>query len=299
MHNISLSQFKALFSSCPYASIGDDFFIMDIQLENRHKPLSNPCRFGGYMFIYCIKGSVKLNVNLSEYVLNENMLFLNLPGNILQVNEIMDVPQNELRYICMAMSESFVKELRIDVSKIFNDGMMLLENPSVTLRSQDKEILFNYFSLITSVVKSNLQYRNDVIHSILSSMFYLFSGIWSYNREEQDNDIPKATSRGRMVFEKFIKLVKENHVQYRNVSFYADKLCLTPKYLSKLIKDVSGRSAPEWIDSYVVLEAKNMLKYTNVPIKEIVYRLNFPNQSVFYKFFKSHTGTTPSKYRNL
>ena len=101
-----------------------------------------------------------------------------------------------------------------------------------------------------------------------------------------------------MVFDQFIKLVSQNYTVHRNVGFYADKLCLTPKYLSKLIRDTSGRSAPDWIDSYVVLEAKNLLKYSNATIKEIVYTLNFPNQSVFYKFFKARTGMTPTEYRN-
>lgn len=82
------------------------------------------------------------------------------------------------------------------------------------------------------------------------------------------------------------------------MTFYANKLCLTPKYLSKLVKQASGRSAPDWIDEFVILEAKNMLKYSNMPIKEIVFRLNFPNQSFFYRFFKTHTGMTPSEYRN-
>ena len=82
------------------------------------------------------------------------------------------------------------------------------------------------------------------------------------------------------------------------MAFYADKLCLTPKYLSKLIKQASGRSAPDWIDEFVILEAKNLLKYTDLAIKEIVYKLHFPNQSVFFKFFKAHTGLTPSDYRN-
>jgi AraC-like DNA-binding protein len=82
------------------------------------------------------------------------------------------------------------------------------------------------------------------------------------------------------------------------MAFYADKLCLTPKYLSTLIKQASGRSAPDWIDDFVILEAKNLLKYTGLAIKEIVYKLHFPNQSVFFKFFKAHTGLTPSEYRN-
>ena len=110
--------------------------------------------------------------------------------------------------------------------------------------------------------------------------------------------VPSSTSRGRQVFDQFIRLVASNYSKHRNVGFYADQLCLTPKYLSKLIKSATGRSAPEWIDAYVILEAKNLLKYSSSTIKEIVYMLNFPNQSVFYKFFKARTGMTPSEYRN-
>lgn len=73
---------------------------------------------------------------------------------------------------------------------------------------------------------------------------------------------------------------------------------MSPKYLSKLIKEVSGKSAPEWIDAYVMLEAKHLLKYTDISIKEIVFKLNFSNQTVFYKYFKAHTGMTPTEYRN-
>ena len=82
------------------------------------------------------------------------------------------------------------------------------------------------------------------------------------------------------------------------MAFYADKLCLSPKYLSKLIKEVSGKCAPEWIDAYVMLEAKQLLRYSDMAIKEIVYRLHFPNQTVFYKYFKAHSGMTPTEYRN-
>ncbi|MBO5978972.1 MAG: AraC family transcriptional regulator [Bacteroidales bacterium] len=73
---------------------------------------------------------------------------------------------------------------------------------------------------------------------------------------------------------------------------------MSPKYLSKLIKEVSGKSAPEWINAYVMLEDKHLLKYTDISIKEIVFKLNFSNQTVFYKYFKAHTGMTPTEYRN-
>lgn len=297
MHHISLPYFRELFSSCPSIGLGDDFFIMDIRLGEPHQPLAHPCRFDGYMLIYCISGHVRLNVNLNEYDLKENMIFFNLPGNLIRVNELVDTKQEDLHYVCIAMSKEFVGELRIDMNKLFTEGMSLLDNPSMEMTSAEQEVATKYLELIGKVLSSDMAFRKESICTIMASVFYMLAGVWSRKLESQ-KIVPQTTSRSRMIFDQFIKLVSEYHTKYRNVGFYADKLCLTPKYLSKLIKDVSGRSAPDWIDSYVILEAKNLLKYSNVAIKEIVYTLNFPNQSVFYKFFKSRTGMTPSDYRS-
>ena len=81
------------------------------------------------------------------------------------------------------------------------------------------------------------------------------------------------------------------------MGFYADKLCISSKYLSQIIKNVSGFSAPDIIDKYVILEAQHLLRHTDLSVKEIADQLNFPNQSFFYKYFKSHTGCTPNSYR--
>jgi AraC-like DNA-binding protein len=116
--------------------------------------------------------------------------------------------------------------------------------------------------------------------------------------EARKNSDSQRSARLNQIFERFIALVNEYHCSERGMAFYADKLCLTPKYLSTLIKKASGRSAPDWIDDFVILEAKNLLKYTDLAIKEIVYKLHFPNQSVFFKFFKANTSLTPSEYRN-
>ncbi len=195
----------------------------------------------------------------------------------------------------MAMSNVFVKGLSFDANKIFNEGMAMLDNPSARLNEAEMDIMNHGIGLIGKIVSAELPYKKEVLNSVVSSMFYMIMGVW--NDRAEDNRLSNST-RSRMIFDQFIKLVSEYHTQYRNVGFYADKLCLTPKYLSKLIKNATGRSAPDWIDSYVILEAKNLLKYSSVTVKEIVYKLNFPNQSVFYKFFKARTGMTPTEYRN-
>lgn len=298
MHNISLSEFRRFFPSCPSIGLGDDFFIMDIKFEEPHQSLSHPCRLDGYMLIYCINGHIRLNVNLNEYDLKDGMAFFNIPGNLLRVNELVNTQGEGLHYFCVAMSKSFVNELKIDMNKLFTEGMSLLEHPSVVMDPKGKETAGKYMELLGNLLESDMPYKREAIYSMMSSVFYMLSGIWARQASDLRENASVATNRSRMIFDQFLKLVSQNYARHRNVGFYADKLCLTPKYLSKLIKDTSGRSAPEWIDSYVVLEAKNLLKYSNAAIKEIVYTLNFPNQSVFYKFFKARTGQTPSEYRN-
>ena len=298
MHNISLSEFRRFFPSCPSLGLGDDFFIMDIKFEEPHQSLSHPCRLDGYMLIYCINGHIRLNVNLNEYDLKDGMAFFNIPGNLLRVNELVNTHGEGLHYFCVAMSKSFVNELKIDMNQLFTEGMSLLEHPSVVMDPKEKETAGKYMELLGNLLESDMLYKREAIYSVMSSVFYMLSGIWARQASDLRENASVATNRSRMIFDQFIKLVSQNYARHRNVGFYADKLCLTPKYLSKLIKDTSGRSAPEWIDSYVVLEAKNLLKYSNAAIKEIVYTLNFPNQSVFYKFFKARTGQTPSEYRN-
>ena len=156
----------------------------------------------------------------------------------------------------------------------------------------------SYLRTIHATLKSENAFKETALTALISSMVSILAGLWLDQiqdiRKQRQND----TNRSRVTFDNFIRLVAENYTKYRNVGFYADQLCLTPKYLSKVVKNFSGKSAPEWIDAYVILEAKNLLKYSDLAIKEIVYRLNFPNQSVFYKFFKTRTGITPSQYRN-
>ena len=295
LHTIPLTKFREFFPDAPQIGVGDDFFIMDIRLTEKHRPLGHPCRFDGFLLLYCVSGRIRLNVNLSEYEIDEGMMYLHVPGNIVRVNELVDTAQENVRYVCVAMSNDFVKGLHFDANKVFNEGMAMLENPSARLSDDEMEIMNNGLNLVGQIVQKDLPYKKDVLNSLISSMFYMIMGVW--NDRSEDNRIGNLT-RSRMIFDHFIKLVSEYHTQYRNVGFYADKLCLTPKYLSKLIKNATGRSAPDWIDSYVILEAKNLLKYSNATVKEIVYKLNFPNQSVFYKFFKARTGMTPTEYRN-
>jgi len=295
-YNLNVEKLQNAFPDTQWVGIGKDFCMMNVCYDgNIIHVMEYPCRFDGLLLLYCISGHVKLSVNLNEYEVSSNHLVITTPGKILKVAEMPE--KQDLKYIMIAMSPEFASELRIDMKPLINDGVALMETPVIGLEEDNVKLMSQYLSLMADVTKMKGNYQNDALRSLMSSMLCTIAGIWSEKIEEARKTSPQSTSRSRMIFEQFIRLVSEYHTRYRNVGFYADKLCLTPKYLSKLIKTASGKSAPEWIDAYVILEAKNLLKYSDITIKEIVYRLNFPNQSVFYKFFKARTGMTPSEYR--
>ena len=176
--------------------------------------------------------------------------------------------------------------------------MNLLNNPCIQVNEEQHMVLRQYYRLVTSLMELDLPKRKDAIRSLGSSLFYFFVAMWSKNIDNvKVESAGRNSARANIVMENFLKLVGEHHHEERQVGFYAEKLYLTPKYLSKLVRSVSGRSAPEWINSFVILEAKNLLKYSNLSIKEIVYNLHFSSVPSFYKFFRKQTGMTPMEYR--
>jgi AraC-like DNA-binding protein len=293
--NVNISHLREAFKDSPQIGIDDDFSIIDMRLRRKTTTLNFPFRFDGIILVWCIKGAISVSINLNDYILEEDTLFICMPGNIFKLNEIVGDGE-DLHYVCVAMSKEFAANQKLDVNKTFSNAMSLLDNPSVPVLPEEATLMGGYLDMMGNVLKSDLAYRREAVQSLWISMLYVIAAMLDRRARLADDVSP--TNRSRMLFEQFIALVAKYHTQYRNVAFYADKLCLTPKYMSKLIKTATGKSAPEWIDAYVILEAKNLLKYSNDTIKQIVFKLNFPNQSVFYKFFKARTGMTPSEYRN-
>ncbi len=138
----------------------------------------------------------------------------------------------------------------------------------------------------------NGPYKYEMAELLLKASAFLDNSILHKHNQIQECRKTRQTE----IFEKFIFMIKQDCSVERNVRFYADKLHITPQYLSKIIKNESNRTASEWIDEFVVLEAKALFKHTNLTIQEISNKLNFANQSSFGKFFKKKTGINPKEY---
>jgi AraC-like DNA-binding protein len=302
---ISLQRIKALAAVLDEQEYGNDIIIGEAsgeQVEQSQailRMLQYPVRFDGYIIFYLKKGHFAVDVNLHTYEVREHSLMINVPGNIVKVSRYDEEHIDQLDLVFVLISKEFMSDIQLDFGKVFQDGLNLLHNPCIILDDFQMAVANDYLNLARKLIGAPLSYKCEIIGSLLTSLTYLAADVWSKQVDEARKlALNPGATRSNQILEHFLALVSEHHNEERGVAFYADKLCLTPKYLSKLVKTASGRSAPDWIDAFVILEAKNLLKYSDLPIKEVVYRLHFPNPSVFHKFFKAHTGLTPMQYRN-
>lgn len=299
LHRIDLKRLRMLFPSPEGENLSESFFITEQFHEDRLEVfMTEPCRINCYLGLFCIEGDFTLEINLKPIRLRKNSLAICIPGSICRVSGINVESPERLHVVVVAVSKELMSTIRFDFNSLFNESVAAIENPCITLSEQEHDICKRYFDLAEDLYQSEMPGAKDALRYLTSSVFYLLGALWTDQLKEAKENNSRVSARSQTITDTFLKLVAEHHNSERKVTFYADKMCLTPKYLSKLIKNATGRSAPEWIDAFVILEIKNMLRHSDMPIKEIVYLLHFPNQSVFYKFFKLHTGLTPSEYRS-
>ena len=290
LNNISVAQLKQVAQIDPNDYIRDDFIISTYQNNSASKLLKYPCRVDALIIAIVLRGTVKVTINLNEWIVKENMVVANLPGNINQTNGESDDFEGHI----IVVSKSFLREIHVDLKNTIPLFMYMKDYPCQQLSSRDAGEILRFFNLIRENMEQSECYREEIIRGLVSSLFY--------KCVEKLNNVTSAISdsarsRKEIFFQQFMELLQIYHKEQRSVGFYAEKMHITPKYMSSMMKQISGRSAAEWIDEYVILEAKNLLKYSGMSIQEITYFLNFSTQSFFGKYFKQHTGMSPSQYR--
>lgn len=167
-----------------------------------------------------------------------------------------------------------------------------LRDFQIHLEPADLEYLDQLHLMLYRHLKQQDGSSQVTLHMVSALLWYV-DHLWS--RQEQTDR--KNESREQRLFTDFIQLVSEFAPEHHTIEFYASRLCITPRYLSTVVKQASGRSAKQWIDEALVTRIKIDLLHTEKPITRISDDMNFPNQSFFTKFFKRMTGMTPSQFR--
>ena len=271
----------------------DDFYVFRAS-SGDHFIEGRTVRMKAFTVILCIDGTENGTVNLKEMSINKGSLLMTSPNNVLKIEA--GYPTATVRGIML--SQDFMRMLQVDVKNSLPLFMRLAYNPLVNLTQEQQEDIERYFDLLENISNnSDLAHRDEIVRGLLMSMVYRISDTYEQRPQVLDEKERSVRNRREEYFAKFITLLSENFKRERTVGFYAEQMCVTPKYLSLLIKDFSGKSAAEWIDNYVITEAKTLLRYSTMSIQEVAYELNFSSQSFFGKYFKHLTGMSPSEYK--
>ncbi|WP_195664011.1 AraC family transcriptional regulator [Bacteroides congonensis] len=249
--------------------------------------IGQPYRIQEGRIIFVNQGSARVLINLIEYTIRQTHFSVITPNSIVQIIEIS--PDFDMQM--MAMNQDFLpisgKEDFFSYLLHHQKNILLLLSPQEVLQTE------YYFTLMWNILQEPT-FRREAIRHLLASLLYYIEYIAQSNMLMN----PVRLTRQEDIFQRFISLVNACSKKERNVNFYADKLCLTPRYLNTVVRQASQQTVMDWINQSIILEAKILLKHGNRLVYQISDELNFPNPSFFCKFFKRMTGMTPHEYQN-
>ncbi|RGN45369.1 helix-turn-helix domain-containing protein [Bacteroides sp. OM05-12] len=242
----------------------------------------------------CTGGSAILNVASNQRKITKNDLVVLFPYHLVSITEVSD----DFSMLFYKVPKTMFMDTMSGLCRLTLDLFFYMrQNFSYPLDDNERERFAHFCHLLSFRASSspNLFRKESIMH--LLRVFYWDIYIAFKNSAPATEQSIKYTSKEKITFN-FFYLVTEHHSESREVAFYAKKLSISPKYLTLLMKEVTGQTAKDWIIEYTILELKSLLRNTQLDIKEIVKRTNFPSQSVMSRFFREYTGMTPSEYRN-
>lgn len=250
-----------------------------------------PCRIDALTIIVCVRGRLEYSVNLEEYEVNQPSILVNLPENIIQFRR-----SEDLEAYAVLVSTELLNSMPYDMLQLATSYLPIRRHFQAAVPLERIAPLVPFHALIRTSLSHTSPETDEIVRCLLQAfMLSIISLLRDHQLQELDIDLT-ARRGSRQLYERFMDVLSHYHQQERTVEFYADKLCVTPKYLSMAIKGYSGRSPSDWICDYVVAEAKSLLHYSQLSVQEVAFRLNFPSQSAFGKYFKKKTGYSPLRY---
>lgn len=299
IYSVQLSQLTHMKKySSDYSNLDEDYIFSRINIEVAHHlhEESIPMRINGLTMLLCLEGGFGIDVNLDHYEITSNSVLVIGPDSVIKFDSNED---EKIDAYMMFVSPDFMKDINLDINAVNLAHMPKYHTPVKTLTDEESGILRKYLEMFhfNASTNSTPVYKRNIARCLMASMIYQMMQFSEHREALVQDEKPVAMSRRHNYVRDFMVLVQKHHCRERSVAFYAGKLFISAKYLSLIIKESTGKSAADWIDEYVILEAKNLLRYSGKNIQQVAYDLNFTNQSSFGKYFKHLTGMSPSEFQ--
>lgn len=265
--------------------VGEDLSLFSFKHFIDELEANEPRKLQRAAIVLCSSGSCRIKINLEELEVKAPQLITLMPGQIFELLSDMET----LEGYVISLSKKFIDKVNLPG---WQYQYMKMYNHPITNINQEMLTSLSIFYTILHRAATNEQnpFRLQIIENLISIFYY--GGVSSFK-----TDIDTHMEHKNHIVANFLELVQQNYREQRLIQYYAGRLCITPKYLSKLVKEHTGRAATDWIEQHVILEARALLQSSDLSIQQIATLLNFPNQSFFGKYFKRATGVSPKQYR--
>jgi AraC-like DNA-binding protein len=239
----------------------------------------------------CLKGECELMLDHTVYHFKAGRICVGLTATAVRTLK----KSRDFECAVLAANMEFLQEINIpSVSGLL---IAIRTNPCMLLSDEDRIALLACFNYIRSVIEREEEhaYRTEITKRLLPVLCYEVAAIYQrYQPAKKQINVSKDS-----LFRHFVQLLSFKYQEERRVIYYAEELCVTPDSLSRAVKEVSGKTAAEWIDDFVVRNIKSLLTTTTLSIQQVSDRLHFPNPSFFTQYFKRATGQTPKAFRTM
>ncbi len=284
-------EFESVAEGFPAAAIYNNELLVTA-VNSQVETLRSYSRVNALQIMLVLKGTAEFQVDYKRYTVSENAVIVIMPTHVVVSSE----PSPDFKGLLMAASRSFLEHTAAPVRDSPEVAYMTIRKNPILQITADEAALLRKCLL---AMQSNIRLTDHKLHRYLlqNNMhnFLIELANIVYQREEYYT-APKL-SRKEELFAAFLKLLIANVRKEHIVSFYSDKLFITPQYLSLILKELTGKSANKWIDESLIQEAKILLKAPQATVQQVADMLHFSDQSTFGKFFKKHMGLSPMEYR--
>lgn len=272
-------------------SLGNSLFkCITIDAENlKPKDNASPVLIQAGVVCICLRGEASFVINNNTHQFTKGDMLTLLPGTIMLRGESSE------DFMGYAIGANFKFMTGIQMTDVVKSFVNISNNPVIALDGEQIQTIIELCEMLKHKrEKKEHPFNHEISKNLLAVLCY---EIHSFYQQQIPTD-STPNSRQDALCQEFLMLVEKHAVEHRDIPFYAEKLCISPKYLSIVIKKASGRSPVDWINRTVMLYAKTLLTSSDMTIQQISSRLNFPNPSFFGQYFKRYEGTTPKGYRN-
>ena len=268
--------------------IDNDYFRL-VEYRPDRNVLPEYFRIDYYAIVIILEGEMQCSINLHHLQAKAPCIISLFPDFVLHVDTVSD----NCKALILAHNAKFADDLQMN-DYSYRAKQAARAYPCNGLTEEQLQMNIQYFRLLQEVVRQQNDNPNvrDCVLKLTSSLFHYLQGSFSALYERQ-----ATCSRAEQLTADFFGLVEQNCFQHKNIAWYAEQLCITPKYLANVIKKTTGRPVGAWLDEHILLQAKTLLTTTRLTVQQIADRLGFKNQSHFGTFFRRHEGVGPALFR--